>query len=118
MDRQAEVERLAQTDRHIATAEQHITKQRLLIDNLRADGHDTKVAEEMLTGFDRACAATNSSASGFSISAGMPAAMHSMPLARIHLQRNRQLSCRRRRIDDRRQYRLRPCENVRCAACR
>jgi len=36
MDRQAEVQRLAQSDRHIATAEQHITKQQLLIDNLRA----------------------------------------------------------------------------------
>jgi len=52
MDREAEVERLGQSDRHIATAEQHITKQRLLLDNLRADGHDTKVAEEMLTGFE------------------------------------------------------------------
>ncbi|KRQ12198.1 MULTISPECIES: hypothetical protein [Bradyrhizobium] len=52
MDRQAEVEHLAQSDRHIATAEQHITKQRLLLDNLRAEGHDTKVAEEMLTGFE------------------------------------------------------------------
>ena len=40
MDRQAEVQRLAQSDRHIATAEQHITKQQLLIDNLRADGID------------------------------------------------------------------------------
>ena len=51
MDRQAEVERLGQADQHIATAERRITKQRLLVEELRADGHDTKVAEEMLRGF-------------------------------------------------------------------
>ena len=52
MDRQAEELRLAQADGHIALAEQHVTKQQLLLNQLRADGHDTKTAQEMLKGFE------------------------------------------------------------------
>lgn len=52
MDRNVEVERLGQADRHITIAEQHISKQRVLVDELRVDGHDTKTAEEMLKGFE------------------------------------------------------------------
>lgn len=57
--RNVEVERLGQADRHIATAEQHITKQRLLLNELRADGHDTKTAEQTVKAFEdnlRPCA--------------------------------------------------------------
>lgn len=53
MDRNAEVERLGQADRHITVAEEHIPKQRLLLDTLRKDGHDTKIAEDMLNGFEQ-----------------------------------------------------------------
>lgn len=52
MNRQAEVERLAQSDRHIADAERNITKQQLLLNELPEDGHDTKTAEQMLRGFE------------------------------------------------------------------
>ena len=54
VDRQAEVLRLAESDRHIADAERKVTRQQLRLDRLRADGHDTKAAEEMLRAFEDA----------------------------------------------------------------
>ncbi len=44
--------RLGEADRHIAVAERNVTEQQLRLDKLRADGHDTKTAEEMLRGFE------------------------------------------------------------------
>jgi len=52
MNRQADVLRLAESDRHIADAERKVTGQQLRLDRLRADGHDTRTAEEMLRGFE------------------------------------------------------------------
>jgi hypothetical protein len=52
LDRQTEELRLARADRHITVAERHITEQRLRVDRLRADGHDTRTAEEMLREFE------------------------------------------------------------------
>jgi hypothetical protein len=52
MDRQAEVNRLGQAERRIANAERIVTEQRLRVDRLRADGHDTKGSEQTLRGFE------------------------------------------------------------------
>jgi hypothetical protein len=51
MDRQDELLRLGEADRHIAVAERNITEQQCRLEKLRADGHDTKLAEQMLTDF-------------------------------------------------------------------
>ena len=51
LDRETEVENLSLADRHIADAERQITKQTLIRDRLRADGHDTKEADRMLASF-------------------------------------------------------------------
>ena len=52
MDRHAEELRLGQADGRIALAERHISNQQLLIDRLRADGHDTETAEKTLRCFE------------------------------------------------------------------
>jgi hypothetical protein len=49
MDRSLLFELLAMTDRHVAEGEQHIARQRVLIDELERDGHDTKSAIELLS---------------------------------------------------------------------
>jgi hypothetical protein len=41
-------QQLAEADRHIAEAEVHILRQRTLIEQLVADGHDTAEAEAVL----------------------------------------------------------------------
>jgi hypothetical protein len=47
VDRNAELNRLAQADRHIADAERNVSDQLLLIEKLRRDGHDIRIAEEI-----------------------------------------------------------------------
>ena len=51
LDREAEVQNLNLADKHIAKAEQHITKQTVIRDRLHADGHDTREADWMLASF-------------------------------------------------------------------
>jgi hypothetical protein len=46
VDRNAELNRLVQADRHIADAERNVSDQLLLIEKLRRDGHDIRIAEE------------------------------------------------------------------------
>ncbi|MGH1571145.1 hypothetical protein ACRAWG_11220 [Methylobacterium sp. P31] len=48
MDREWEVEHLHLADDHIAMAERHVTKQRLLVERLRTGGHDAHEAERLL----------------------------------------------------------------------
>jgi hypothetical protein len=43
VDRNAELNRLAQADRHIADAEPNVSDQLLLIEKLRRDGHDIRI---------------------------------------------------------------------------
>jgi hypothetical protein len=52
VDRNAELNRLAQADRHIADAEPNVSDQLLLIEKLRRDGHDIRIAEETLKRFE------------------------------------------------------------------
>ena len=44
---------LALAERHVAEGEQHIAKQRALVDGLARDGHDTTLALELLREFER-----------------------------------------------------------------
>ncbi|SFK21106.1 hypothetical protein [Bradyrhizobium sp. Gha] len=52
MDRNAEVRRLNEADGHIAKAELALTKQLLVVDKLKADGHDTTEAKKQLQDFE------------------------------------------------------------------
>ena len=44
---------LAQAERHVVEGEEHLARQRALIDKLRRDGHDTTTAVELLHEFER-----------------------------------------------------------------
>lgn len=48
MDRAIWQEHLAQAERHVAQGEGHIAKQRAIIANLERDGHDARVARDLL----------------------------------------------------------------------
>ena len=48
LDREAEVRHLAQAETHIADAERQVTAQAMVVERLRADGHDTGEAEWLL----------------------------------------------------------------------
>ena len=48
IDRNAELRRLNESDTHIADTETRITKQEIMVEQLRRDGHDTKEAERLL----------------------------------------------------------------------
>jgi hypothetical protein len=52
VDRQAEMVRLGESDRHIATAEKNVSEQRMHVEKLRQHGHDLELAEKMLRGFE------------------------------------------------------------------
>jgi hypothetical protein len=52
MDREKELQRLSEADRHVATAEKEVAKQMFLLEQLRRDGHDTSAAEKTLKGFE------------------------------------------------------------------
>jgi hypothetical protein len=52
LEREKELARLSQADRHIAEAEHAITRQTINIERLREAGHDTKAAEHTLKGFE------------------------------------------------------------------
>jgi hypothetical protein len=52
MNRDLEVQRLAQADHHIAVAERAITKQMLELEKLRRDRHDTVLAEKVLKNYE------------------------------------------------------------------
>ncbi|RXH05958.1 hypothetical protein [Bradyrhizobium vignae] len=51
MDREKEVERLNEADRHIATGELAVSKQIALIEKLKQDGHDISQAVKQLHDF-------------------------------------------------------------------
>jgi hypothetical protein len=44
---------LAQAEEHIAEAETHIAHQREVIEELRRDGHETRLAESMLLALEK-----------------------------------------------------------------
>ena len=51
LNRIMEVEHLNLAETHIVDAEQQITRQTMICDRLRADGHDTGEADRMLASF-------------------------------------------------------------------
>ena len=51
MDRKTLEEYLQQAQGHVASGRQHIERQRLLVDKLDRDGHDTVAAELLLRTF-------------------------------------------------------------------
>jgi ferritin len=53
LDRERELGRLSEADRHIVEAEAAVTKQIAEIEKLRRDGHNTFAAEELLKDFER-----------------------------------------------------------------
>jgi hypothetical protein len=53
LDRNVEVNRLAEADRHIAVAERVITGQMMEVERLRCQRRDTSRAEEMLRSFEK-----------------------------------------------------------------
>ncbi|MGV7219620.1 hypothetical protein [Bradyrhizobium sp. UFLA05-112] len=53
MDRNAEVQRLAEAERHLSDAERTISHQIMDIERLRAGGHPTAVAEQLLETYRR-----------------------------------------------------------------
>jgi Cdc6-like AAA superfamily ATPase len=53
LDRERELQRLSEADRHIVEAEAAVTKQIAEIEKLRRDGHNTLAAEELLKNFER-----------------------------------------------------------------
>jgi molybdenum-dependent DNA-binding transcriptional regulator ModE len=53
MDRNAEVQRLAQADRHLSIAERAISHQIIEIERLREGGHPTALAEQLLETYRR-----------------------------------------------------------------
>lgn len=54
MDREKEVQRLNEADRHIAKAEKAISHQVALVAKLEEDGHDTGDAVKQLRDFEKA----------------------------------------------------------------
>jgi hypothetical protein len=52
-DRSLITEQLRRADQHVADGERHITQQRQLIAKLEQDGHDTKMAIELLATFEQ-----------------------------------------------------------------
>lgn len=52
MDRNAELRRLAEADGHIAEAERHVSEQRIQVEKLGREGHDTSLALALLTQFE------------------------------------------------------------------
>lgn len=54
MDRALEERHLCEADRHIAAAEKNVSNQMILVEKLQRDGHDTKLAEATLVGFEKA----------------------------------------------------------------
>jgi hypothetical protein len=52
VDRETEKRHLAEADRHIVIAERNITEQRLQVDRLGQDGHDTRLAQKTLEQFE------------------------------------------------------------------
>jgi len=53
LDRNVEVNRLGEADRHIAEAERVITGQMIEVERLRCQRRDTSRAEEMLRSFEK-----------------------------------------------------------------
>ncbi len=44
---------LTQAEKHVASGEQHVRRQRELVAELERDGHDTAVAKQLLAEFER-----------------------------------------------------------------
>ena len=53
LDRNVEVNRLAEADRHVAEAERVVTGQMIEVERLRCRRRDTSRAEEMLRSFEK-----------------------------------------------------------------
>jgi hypothetical protein len=51
MDREKELQRLSEADRHIADAKRPVARQTVALETLRRDGHNTTVAELTLKNF-------------------------------------------------------------------
>lgn len=52
MDRQRELQRLSEADKHVVQAERAISGQAMEIEKLRRDGHNTALAEKTLKTFN------------------------------------------------------------------
>jgi hypothetical protein len=52
MDRTVVEQHLAQAERHVTEGENHIARQRELIDELASGGHDLKAARDLLAQFE------------------------------------------------------------------
>jgi hypothetical protein len=55
-DRAMKMEHLSTADRHVAEGEMHVERQRILVENLARDRHDTKQAEALLKQFEEVLA--------------------------------------------------------------
>jgi hypothetical protein len=56
VDREMIMEHLSTADRHVAEGEMHVERQRILVENLARDRHDTKQAEALLKQFEEVLA--------------------------------------------------------------
>jgi hypothetical protein len=56
LDREMIMEHLSTADRHVAEGEMHVERQRILVENLARDRHDTKQAEALLKQFEEVLA--------------------------------------------------------------
>jgi hypothetical protein len=52
MMRTVYIEHLALAERHIAAGRRHVTRQRQIVDELAADGHDTRLSLDLLQRFE------------------------------------------------------------------
>ena len=50
--REFDTDRLERAERHVALGQRHVTRQRELITELKAGGHDTKLSEQLLQVFE------------------------------------------------------------------
>jgi hypothetical protein len=57
MDRRMIEAHLEQAERHVAQGESHVARQRKLIQDLQRDNHDTAMARELLSSFQRTLSA-------------------------------------------------------------
>jgi hypothetical protein len=56
VDREMIMEHLSTAERHVAEGEMHVERQRILVENLARDRHDTKQAEALLKQFEEVLA--------------------------------------------------------------
>jgi len=56
MDRALWEQHLTQAERHVAEGERHIARQQEIVAELERDGHDTRLAHELLLQFEQSLA--------------------------------------------------------------